>query len=248
MTRRHTPVCEDFRQRFGALLRDELDVEWRGRVKGHLLSCEACALAFGDVVAEAQVQHPVAVRALSRPPEPVLEAMGVQDRHGSYVWTELHALAVRGVEWAQQALTHVHDAFRTTFQSPILPQPAWADMGFDMDPQVIEASAAPVHAEVELLDASGQTCVGTRDFEILTPPTITSDGTFLLAMRTAANDLAGTTLHCTVNFGMRITFETALQRIPESHGWEAMVRAEGFPADEPVVIPPELIHLSLQME
>jgi hypothetical protein len=99
-----------------------------------------------------------------------------------------------------------------------------------------------------MLDVSGQPCEGTIRFEILTPPTVTSAGTFLLVMRTAATDLAGTTLRCAVDVGMRVTFETALQRAQDGHGWEAVMQADGLPAGDEMVIPPDLLHLSLQME
>jgi len=245
MARQQTQTCEDFRQRLGALFRNELDIEWRGRVKGHLLSCEACALAFGEVIAEAQVQPPVAVRALYRPPKAVLEAMGVRDRHGSSMWTELRTLAARGVEWAQQECARVYEAFRETLQFVMLPQPRWADLG---TPEM-NVTPSPQYAEVELLDVSRQPCEGTIRCEILTPPTVTSDGAFLLAIRTVAPDLVDTTLRCTVDVGMRVTFETMLQRAQDGHGWEAVINAEGLPAgDEPMVIPIELVHLSLQME
>jgi hypothetical protein len=44
--------CEDTRRLFKALVRDELDVEQRERVKEHLLSCEPCVLALGNTIAE----------------------------------------------------------------------------------------------------------------------------------------------------------------------------------------------------
>ena len=46
-------TCNEAGRLFGALLRDELDAERRGRVKGHVLACEDCAVRLGDAIAAA---------------------------------------------------------------------------------------------------------------------------------------------------------------------------------------------------
>ena len=244
MARQHfVPTCEDFRRRFPALLRDELDTEWRGRVKGHVHSCEACALAFGDAIAQMREVLPAeAVRPVPQPPVAVLEAMGVRHRNGERVWSPLRTLANGGIEWAQRELESVRDAIETTLQFLSLPKPAWAHMG---------ATHASTYMDAEVIDAAGQPRERKVRCEIVTPPTITKDGAFLLTVRTDATRLEGSTLLCTVESleGIRVTFESTLQRATDGQGWEAVIQAEGLPAcEEPVVIPTEMVYLSLQMK
>lgn len=234
--------CAEYRERFTALLHDDLDAVWRERVKEHMLACEACTLAFGQVIATSQEQGhlPVpAVPPMPRPPVPVLEAMGVRRRDGSRVWTKLYALANSGIDWAKRELENVRGALQTTLEFLSLPQPAWGDLCVPGLGEVHTPEETRVE-EVEVVDASGQRLGRKILFEVVTPPTVTTRGEFLLTMRTDVAALEGATLVCTVHAveGVQVTFEQGLQREADNKGWQVTINAEGLPAwEEDVEIP-----------
>src|SRR5438105_2982369 len=55
--------CEEVRTLLDDFWRGNLDrdVERRGRVRGHLLACQPCALAFGEALASANSSHDPAI-------------------------------------------------------------------------------------------------------------------------------------------------------------------------------------------
>lgn len=247
MARQQILACEDFRQRFGALLHNELDVEWRGRVKGHLLSCQACALAFGDVIAEAQAQHPVeAVHAMSRPPRAVLEAMEVQDHDGGSRWTALRTLAARGIEWAQREWAGVRDDLQANLQLWALAQQIRTHVEYV--PVVGKIPVWPEHVAVKVVDPASQQQERVVLFDIVIPPTVTKNGHFLLTLHTKERGLIGGTLLCRVEAaeGVLVTFEGKLQHAANNQDLQVLITVEDLPAcDGDVVIPMEQIRLSL---
>jgi hypothetical protein len=120
---------------------------------------------------------------MPRPPVPVLEAMGVRRRDGSRVWTKLYALANSGIDWARRELENVRGALHATLALLSPPEPAWGSLRVPGLGAVYTPEATRVE-EVEVVDASGQ-CLGrTILFTVVTPPTVTTHGEFLLTMRT----------------------------------------------------------------
>jgi hypothetical protein len=246
--------CESARPQFDALLRGELDVEQRGRVKGHVLSCESCAQAYGEAVVEAMERGQLATQdipPLSAPPAPVLEAIGVRHRNGGIRWAQICALAGEGIAWAQAELDTMGKALQDALSLWILPQPRWAPAevtAYIAEPST-EDAAWPQHMDVNIVNSAGQHQERTVHLEIIRPPTVPSDGTFLFSVRSDEMGLQGCMLLCAVEVAQQVfvTFDGELRPEYDSRGWQVTIKADGLPAGkQDVVIPEEQVRLALQ--
>lgn len=256
---KETAACAQTRARLPEFLLGNLKAEARGRVRGHLLSCQACALFMADTLAASAAADSTTnvSQPPLRPPARALEALGVRTEREGVVWTALQSLATDRVSWAQAEM----DTVRRTLQGALL---LWAIAQAARRPRARGALGArevalertlgpdeewPSQIDVEIVDSSGQPQGRTVRFEVIEPPTVTPTGEFLLALRTEESGVAGWFLCCTVTIGgVKVTFSGELQEEVDNWGWQARIEATGLPASqEPVVIPLDpWVHLSLQ--
>lgn len=246
-----TTACEATRKQFPAFLSGNLKAEVRGRVRGHLLSCRSCALAFSNAVAESMTPELIAKfqRPMPRPPAPVLKALGVWNESEGTVWTTLQSLDTERMPWTEEELSRVRKAFQSALMLWALaqvPKRTHAMRGPTLGPD----EEWPSQIDVEIVDSSGQPQGRTVRFEVIEPPTVTPAGEFLLTLRTDEAGVAGWSLRCTITTPeAKVTFAGELQPAADSQCWQVVIKTAGLPAStEPVVIPaePKLVKLSLQ--
>lgn len=106
------------------------------------------------------------------------------------------------------------------------------------------------YVEVEVVDSTGNPLGRTLAFEIVTPPTVTRDGRFLLSLRSDNPDSQGGMMLCTIQVddAVLVTFTGELQSLADHRGWQVAITAEGMPtfAQQDVEIPWRQVRLSLQ--
>jgi len=186
-------------------------------------------------------------RPMPRPPAPVLEALGVWNEREGTVWTSLQSLDTEHAPWTAEELSRVRKAFQSALLFWALaqvPKRTHATRG----PTLGLDEEWPQQIEVAVVDSSGQENGRKVRFEVIQPPTVTPAGEFRLALRTEESGVAGWSLRCTVTTPeAKVTFAGELQPVVDSQGWQVVIKAAGLPAsEEPVVIPAELVKLSLQ--
>lgn len=248
--------CEHAKELFGALLRGELDrdVERRGRVKGHLLSCEPCFLVYSEAAAEAMEQVAsafVSAQPMSRPPAHILEEMGMQDRSGGVSWTRLKGLVDEHVAWAKEEWSRIAEALDLALRMwvPNKVPHMWAEVSLGEGVPMSEEESWPSQIDVGVVDGAGHEQGRRVRFEVAEPPTVKA-GHFQLTLRTGEKGLEGSKLVCTVEAveRVRVTFESGLQRLPEDNCWQARIEADGLPMqEESVVIPAGHVDFSMQL-
>jgi hypothetical protein len=234
-------ACKQVRTQFAQFLSGALDPESRGRVRGHVLSCRACALALSQATAESMTPELTAKfsRSMPRPPEAALKALGAQQTKEGMLWTNLQALAAGPTEWAKAEWDRVHAAMQQWLQELVsVPSPAFATRGNNEWPRQLD---------VPVVDAAGQPLGRIVRFEIMQPPAVTKAGEFVCLLRTGEAGFTGGSLHCTVTTmeEFKVTFAGDCVRAAQ-RSWTAMIRASGLPMPiEPVVIPLQSMELSV---
>ena len=236
--------CEEMKDLLDRLLHNQLDVETRGRMKGHLLGCDSCMLSFSEAVDEAINKGLIVLEKAPpapTPPPSILEAMGVCESGGEVIWSKLKAL-VGDFAWA---LKEVNNLCNNLAKSARLfgAQIAGPEMGVTMGEGDWTDSE-----EVEVMDPEGGE-VKVR-FGVDQPPTVTREGIFQFQMRSDDPRVKNGALFCTISGfeGIRVKFEGKVQSCSEGMGWEISFQADGFPEEEEdVVISKNLVELSFQM-
>lgn len=256
----------DIRAVFIEFLRGDRNIgaELRGRLKGHLLRCESCALAVAEIYYEEVEAGRIVIGGSPLQAEPILRAVDALKPDGGIRWTPLRELVVDSSTWGwpKEMLAVAGRRLTATLDRFMQPRLGLGlALGPGMGPENEDPNAAAGWSDSEhinLVDDMGSPKARTVLFEISTPPTVTEDGVLRLQARTREAALEGTTLLCTVAVteGARITFEGRLQAAAQGAGFEVEIKEEGIPfpqssespAAEPrtVVIPKGHVTLTLQ--
>jgi hypothetical protein len=237
-------LCVDVRALFPKLLDGSLDTVRRGRLKGHLLSCRACAIEFDKAVSEAADNGTILLgRPLPTPPIPasILEAAGVRDSLGRIIWAKLQALDAGGVVWAKQQMYTIEQMLKLALK-------IWATRKHHVPVKGIVSKSTRVSRDVELVDCNGKLKGVTVKLEVVTPPTISANGELNLVLRTIEPSVCGGILHCAIELSDKcvVSFEGKLQQETLGSRWKAMINAEVGGCNKKVVVPWERVYLTLQ--
>jgi len=226
---------KEVRELLPGLVSGELSVEQRGRVEGHILMCEECAVAFGDEIAAAMEKADVIEVELPTVPElvPVPSLYpsfsAAKESKVGILWTKVKEFAEQGERWAQEKLQELSGLLQGTMA---LWRPLW-------EPTMALVSVPTLG--VKGVDASWQP-LEEFAFEVEQEPVITKDGEFHLTLRTTAPELLGRKVICTLELveGGLLSFEAKFE-----NGHVRFV-ADGFPAgDADIPIPPERLRFYL---
>jgi hypothetical protein len=220
----------EVRELLPRLVSGELSVEQRGRVEGHILMCEECAVAFGDEIAAAmereeaieEVEFSLFPELVPLPPLYPSFSAAKEGKVG-ILWTKVKECAEQGERWAQEKLQELLDLLQSTMA---LWRPLW-------EPTM---ALVPVPTlGVKGVDASWQP-LEEFAFEVEQEPVITKDGEFHLMLCTTAPELQGRKVICTLELveGGLLSFEATVE--------DELVcfTANGFPTgDADIPIPQE---------
>ncbi|HEX5731547.1 MAG TPA: zf-HC2 domain-containing protein [Blastocatellia bacterium] len=242
--------CGDVRRLFPGLMDGSLDAVVRGRLKGHLLSCRACAIAFDMAVSEAADSGAVLLgKPSSTPPLPasILEAAGVRDRSGNIVWTRLLALDARGVVWAKQLRANIGLLL-------VLALERWAASRIKHRSVQDVGSGSTIKAsgvDADVVDSAGRHKGASIKLKFVKPPTISAGGELTLILQTGGTSLHGRMLSCAIEISERclVSFEGKLQEETEGLRWQAVIGTDVISYEkgiEYVVVPWEKVRLTLQ--
>jgi hypothetical protein len=246
MERQHSvepAACEQVRARFAQFLSGALDPESRGRVRGHVLSCRACALALSQATAESMTPDLAATfsRPMPRPPEAALTALGVRLAHAGTLWTNLQTLAAGPTDWAKAEWDRIRTAMQQWLQElAAAPSPAFTTRGS-------AERGNDRHLEVPVVDAAGQSLGRTVHFQVVQPPAITKAGEFVCILHTSDPGFAGGSLRCTVTVSEEVKVTFTGECIQKAQGsWVVMISTAGLPTlAEPLVIPARSVEFSV---
>lgn len=238
--------CVDVRMLFPKLLDGSIDTVWRGRLKGHLLSCRGCAIEFDKAVSEAADNGTIPLeKPLPTPriPVSILEAAGVRDRFGRIIWIKLQALDAGGVVWAKQQMDTIKYVLAFALEK-------WATQKRRVPVKGIGSKSTRESRDVELVDCNGKLKGVAVKLEVVAPPTISANGELNLVLRTVEPSMRGGILHCAIELSDKyvVSFEGKLQQETQDSRWKTVINAEVGGCDKKVVIPWERVRLTLQAD
>ncbi|HEX8090534.1 MAG TPA: zf-HC2 domain-containing protein [Blastocatellia bacterium] len=239
-------LCVDARALFPKLLDGSLDTARRGRLKGHLLDCRACAIEFDKAVSEAADNGTILLeKPLPTPqiPASILEAAGVRDRFGGIIWAKLQALDAGGVLWAKQQMDAIEQVLKLALGK-------WAARKHWVPVKGVGSKSTKVSRDVELVDCNGDRKGVTVKLEVVAPPTISADGELNLVLRAIETSMHGGILHCGIELSDKyvVSFEAKLQQETQDLRWKAVINAKIGICDKKIVVPWEKIRLTLQVD
>ncbi len=213
-------------------------MERRGRIRGHLLHCDACAHAFADIL-DAAITPEEAARYHEQLPFPpavaaALEAQKQQQENAERLREALTAVLV--VIWGKAQMHKMRRrAIAAGRRGSEEADPLW-----------------PQQVELAVLDDVGQETGRSLLCTVLHPPLITTTGEFRCLVRAADPALVGWSVRCTVATlaNMGVTFGGTFQLTADGRGALAWLSASGLraPADQknPVLIPAAQIRWQVQ--
>lgn len=264
--------CEQARALFADLIAERLDAERRGRVRGHLLACEECSVAFAEALdaalASGSLPHPAV------PPLPIPVSLlpseagltGFGEVRGG-LWEAMKQWASAAARLPSGAAQVIGGQAAEMGQSIAAAQERLAillrrlqgsyalwglDFGFagGMGPNLGTLSGETVH--VQHLDETGHATgeVTSLDLQkdIEDGPRITADGRFHLIVSSDDARWTGRRMICVLQLveGDAVRFESVVQPTPDEKRWRADFRAEGLPrAEKEVAIPFDFVTLHI---
>lgn len=230
----------------------QTNVERRGQIKGHLFSCEDCTLALAEIMVEesdcvAETREPTKT---ALPPSEILKMLGVVIKQGVFHWEKLKRYAEQDWTWAKIELSRRAANIQETLKavSFIIEETddlAYAHLG------ATEATIEGKSMIAEHRDAAGQLTGQDISMEILTSPIVTTDGQFILRLRSDDNTLEGFTARCFLKTveQMQIAFEGTVTKELSGQGVELIIQAEGLPkVDKNVTLPLDYLALEFVQE
>lgn len=224
----------------------KINIETRGRMRGHLLSCTTCQETFANLLQELRPPEIViAPRPMPQPPTAVLEAFGVQQHQKGVSWSWLQKRAESGIASAQEKLEQLRESLRSLLVPLVFPKSAVTVRKNAVTVRAA-AGAAPrnddhwrEYLEVKAVDAAGQSLAEVQ-CQVVEPPTFRPTGEMRCIVRTQDARVAGGQLHCTITVAPDVFIDLTGELLPEKDnwGWQARLEERGFLTDgteEPTV-------------
>lgn len=245
--------CKEVRQRFDALLREQLHGEEEEWIQEHLLVCDECLDAFTNKVGEKVDTGEIPLREwpsdLPLPPMELYASSSslpaaAQEMLG-VMWEEVRQLAAQGKEWAKEQLAEAERCLQGAMM--LWRMPVMADAGLGQPSLVPAMDAQGTAAEVVDETWQPQGTVVPLEVRKGEEPTVTADGRFTFTLHIPETRWQGARMMCTLRLveGQRVSFESTVQPDPSGHGGQVRFTAEGLPQGKKVTIPVELVQLFL---
>jgi len=240
--------CKEVRQRFDALLREQLHGEEEEWVREHLLVCDKCLDAFTNKVGEKVDAGEIPLRewpndlplpdmelytSSSSLPAATQEALGI-------MWEEARATTK---EWAKEKLKEVQRCIAGTIRL-LQMEPALAGEGLGQKVIALPTMGGKGPA-IEVEASAGQLQV---PFEIVEGPIFTKDGRFLLTLETTDPQWERKRVVCTVALveEQKVSFAGVVQPTGSGQKWRVAIAADGLPQEEEdTPVPLDFVQLSL---
>jgi hypothetical protein len=265
-------TCEQAQELFAGLLAEDLDVENRGRVEGHLIACDECSVAFAEAIDRALAQGtlprpkvpPLSIPPVLQPPRPDLSGRGAVS---GWLWAAVNEIAGGAAGIAQRAAAasagaigreaeKIHRTWTEAKQTVTDLKRRWQatrrlwSLGDTETPTYAGAHLGGTGESVHIQHLNEAWVPAGRfsGVEIESGPTATRGGEFHFVVSSDDARLAGQQLICTIQLieGEAIRFETDAEPTPDGTRWRAVFRARHLPpADEDVQIPLEFVNLYL---
>lgn len=221
-----------------------LDAERRGRVRGHLARCHACAAAVPPQPRPTADRRPAAVRAAAHG----VVSTYLLTLHGGFgmLWDAVQALAAQGEPGAQAQLAEGARwltgalAFWQQWLSPV------AGASLSVAPQA--ALEAPT-LTAEVLDATGRPQARQVSWTVRpgAGPRLTADGRFTCTFHSAETLWHGAPMLVTLRLveHRRLSFTSVVEPDPAAAGGIVHFAATGLPQGAEVAVPLECLQASL---
>jgi hypothetical protein len=255
--------CDQARALFADLIAERLDAERRGRVRGHLLACEECSVAFAEALdgalASGSLPHPAVpplpIPVSLLPPEAGLSGFG-EVRGGLWEAVKQWASAAAGTPLdagraIQGQAAEIGRSFtkaRARFANLLRRlQGSYALWGLDfgVTGPVMGPGLGGNTVHVQHLDERGHSSAqGMASVE--DGPKITPGGRFHLVVHSDDARWSGRRMICSLQLveGDAVRFECDAQPTLVEKRWRADFVAEGLPAvDKDVAVPLEFVSL-----
>lgn len=244
------PLCQGIQHDLKSFLQGEFqtNVERRGQIKGHLFACEDCTVALAELMVEESDRLAETVGVTTKEAMPsfeILKVLGVIAKQGTYYWEKLKQFAEQDWTWAKKEMSHLTSNFQETLQAALFFEErgnvAYAHLGETTSPTQIKTIGA------KLRDAAGQFMGQDMTMEILTPPTVTTEGQFVLRLRSNDRTLEGLLAQCFLKTlgHTQIAFEGTVTKESEGQGVELTIQVDDLPKGEKIVELP-LDYLALE--
>lgn len=228
--------CREIRERLPDFATDRLDATATGEVQGHLLSCQACSKAFGELLMEKVASGTVPLRT---PPHlPPLEWYDTylharRGRFGTFwksVRDALEPANPQAREWARTRAEEIARALDLLVPpAPLAPATMRARGGLRPHGAARAEPTSTVVADVLLF--SGESTDTTVCFAIDKPPRITRDGRFGICLQTDAAGFDGRLVICTIMLPATeaVSFGGTVTRRPQEELREVRIDEAGVP-------------------
>ena len=239
--------CREIRERLDDFAARRLGPTATGEVQGHLLDCQACSEALGELLLE-QIDR--GALPLLTPPKVPPQALYARYLRGSRVGTlwsavrdALGAPDVNLREWAETKIQEIRVGFEELVAPPVRLRGAVRTRG-----AVVARSSSPPPSKVsaDVLTAAGESSGTTVVFDVDTPPAINADRVFALELSTDAGEYDGRRVVCTIAFSRTgpVSFEGTVTRIEAQARRVVVFKEDGVPG-RACRIPMRLVTLSI---
>jgi hypothetical protein len=228
--------CGEIRERFLDFATDRLDAMATGEVQGHLLSCQACSKAFGDLLMEGVSNGSVPLRTLPRLPPLARWDKYLSAGSGRFgtLWKSVRdALEAADARAREQARTRAEEIGRALDllvpPAPLDPATVRARGALRVGKAALVGSTSTAVADVLLF--SGESTGMTVRFAVDKPPRITRDGHFGVCLRTDACGFDGHVVICTITLPATeaVSFDGTVTRLPREGLREVRIDEAGVP-------------------
>jgi hypothetical protein len=229
--------CREIRERLPAFATDRLDATATGEVQGHLLSCQACSQAFGQLLMKEVASGTVPLRT---PPHlPPLEWYDTylhagSGRFGTFwksVRDALEAADAQSREWARTRAEEIARALDLLVPTAAL-APATMRARGALRPHGAARAEPTATVVADVLLFSGESTHTTVRFAIHKPPRITGDGRFGICLKTDAPGFDGRLVICTITLPATkaVSFGGTVTRRPREELREVRIDEAGVPS------------------
>jgi len=247
------PRCPEIRQLLPAFMQDRLGIVATGEMQGHLLTCEECSEAYGELLLEEAVSDLGSLRpprgARQLPPASLYDNY-LRARSGQFgqlgtMWSSLRdareSADTGERERARARMEQIGRALCLLVLPAVVVHRQRAVRTRGNGPGRGRAALS-----ADVLSAAWEPTGETASFIVEEPPKLSAAGHFRLRLRTEDAGYEGCTVICSVRLPepLTVSFSAKVERVAGEEAWSVLIDEEAF-AHSPGEIPLEAIKLSL---